>query len=121
MSPGASAILTLSQSASISSATMAARPVAVPWPNSMCLEMTVTVPVGSILMKGPKAPKSSLGAPSEKIWVGEQAPTRSEPPTTLAPIIISRRLTPWASVWGSRRRIVRLERMGRFSGCGVDG
>ena len=73
MLPGASSIRTLPQSASISSATMAARPLAAPWPNSMCLEIAVTTPSAPMRTKGPKAPKSVFGVPSAISWAGEQA------------------------------------------------
>jgi hypothetical protein len=64
---GAFSIVILFQSASSSSATIAARPVCVPWPISWCLLTTVTQPCASILMNGPKAPGSICLAPALRI------------------------------------------------------
>lgn len=106
---GACSTRTFAQSASSSSATMAARPAWFPWPNSMCLEMTVTVPSAAMRMNGPKAPKSFF-APTLSTSAGEQ-PTSRAPPVRVAPTIrasrrvsfagrrglfIGSRLRPWA-------------------------
>jgi hypothetical protein len=48
VSAGADSTRTCDQSASSSSAMMVAKPVYVPWPNSMCLAMIVTVLSGAI-------------------------------------------------------------------------
>src|SRR5436190_22276493 len=60
---------------------MAARPAWFPWPNSMCLEMTVTVPSLANFRNGPKAPKS-LSAPqliTPICWAGVQPTSRPAP------------------------------------------
>src|SRR6185437_11361740 len=82
---------TRSQSASSSSATIAARPACVPWPTSTCLETTVTQPSGSMRMNGPNAPKSIFGVPRPRISAGEQ-PTSSAPPALAAPTSSARRV-----------------------------
>src|SRR5258705_1169666 len=95
---GACSTRTFDQSASNSSAAMAARPAWLPWPNSMCLETTVTQPSGENFRNGPKAPKS-CGAPMLSAWpitFGEQ-PTNRAPAESVAPTVrISRREAPAA-------------------------
>src|SRR6185295_15142946 len=106
--------VTLDQSAPSSSAAMAARPAWFPWPNSMCLEMTVTVPSLANFRNGPKAPKS-LSAPqliTPICWAGVQ-PTRRPAPVRVAETVRKpRRLRGWFI----RLRLHRLRRDGRGRG-----
>src|SRR5437870_5598984 len=89
---------------------MAARPAWFPWPNSMCLEMTVTVPSRANFRNGPKGPKW-LSAPqliTPICWAGVQ-PTRRPAPVRVAETVRKPRRLRGSFI---RLRLDRLRRDG---------